>query len=51
MVGAIDQFFLTGILPVEQEATIDIYAFMEAARERKGGIPIKISGTIDRIKI
>lgn len=53
LVRAIDDFFLTGKLPVEPEETIEIYAFMEAADEskRQGGKPIKISDTINRIKI
>ncbi|WP_339922699.1 Gfo/Idh/MocA family oxidoreductase [uncultured Cyclobacterium sp.] len=53
LVRAIDDFFLTGNLPVAQEETIEIYAFMEAADEskRQGGKPINISDTINRIKI
>ncbi|WP_339904697.1 Gfo/Idh/MocA family oxidoreductase [uncultured Cyclobacterium sp.] len=53
LVRAIDDFFLTGKLPVEPEETIEIYAFMEAADEskRQGGIPIKISDTINKVKI
>jgi len=53
LVSAIDNFFLTGKLPVDPEETIEIYAFMEAADEskRQGGRSIKISDTINRIKI
>lgn len=53
LVRAIDDFFLTGKLPVEPEETIEIYAFMEAADEskRQGGKPIKIIDTINTIKI
>ncbi len=52
LVAAIDQFFLTDILPVDPEETIEIYAFMEAADEskRKGGLTIRIQDTLDRFK-
>ncbi|WP_158858534.1 Gfo/Idh/MocA family protein [Lunatibacter salilacus] len=53
LVAAIDQFFLTGNLPVEARETIEIYAFMEAADEskRKGGKPIHIQDTLNRFKL
>ena len=39
------KFFQTGVSPVPNEETIEIYAFMEAADEskREGGKPVKIS--------
>ncbi len=39
------KFFQTGVAPVPNEETIEIYAFMEAADEskREGGKPVKIS--------
>jgi predicted dehydrogenase len=45
LVQGIMQFFQTGIAPVPNRETIEIYAFMEAADEskREGGKPVKIS--------
>jgi len=38
------KFFKTGIAPVSPQETIEIFAFMQAADERKakGGAPVKI---------
>ena len=38
------EFFNTGVVPVSQEETLDIFAFMQAADESKlkGGIPVEI---------
>jgi predicted dehydrogenase len=38
------EFFNTGVVPVSQEETLDIIAFMQAAEESKlkGGVPIEI---------
>ena len=38
------EFFNTGVVPVSQEETLDIFAFMQAADESKlkGGVPIEI---------
>jgi hypothetical protein len=45
LVREIMKFFQTGIAPVSNEETVEIYAFMEAADEskREGGKPVKIS--------
>jgi hypothetical protein len=45
LVRQIMKFFQTGIAPVPNQETIEIYAFMEAADEskRQGGKPVKIS--------
>ena len=44
LVAAIMKFFQTGVVPVPQEETIEIFAFMEAADEskNKGGAIVKI---------
>jgi hypothetical protein len=44
------KFFQTGVSPVPNEETIEIYAFMEAADEskREGGKPVKISGVMKK---
>jgi hypothetical protein len=45
LVGEIMKFFKTGIAPVPNAETVEIYAFMEAADEskREGGKTVKIS--------
>lgn len=45
LVREIMRFFQTGIAPVPNEETIEIYAFMEAADQskREGGKPVKIN--------
>ena len=47
------KFFQTGIAPVSQEETLEIYAFMEAADEskRKGGSCVNIDSTFQRARI
>ena len=48
----ITRFFDTGIPPVTEEETLEIYAFMEAADEskRKGGIPVSLAATLDKAR-
>jgi len=43
-------FFVTGIVPVEREETLEIFAFMEAADESKkrGGIPVSVKEIMER---
>ena len=45
LVEVISKFFQTGIAPVKQEETLEIYAFMDAAEEsrRNGGATVKLS--------
>ena len=52
LVVAIVAFFRSGIVPVSDEETIEIYAFMEAADESKrlGGIPVNLSEVLLRAK-
>ena len=42
------RFFQTGIPPVSEEETLEIYAFMEAADEskRKGGVPVTLDAVM-----
>ena len=44
LVEAISKFFQSGIAPVKQEETLEIYSFMDAAEEsrRKGGAVIRL---------
>lgn len=53
LVVAIVAFFRSGIVPVSDEETIEIYAFMEAADESKrlGGIPVKLSDVLSQAKM
>ncbi|HWK07956.1 MAG TPA: Gfo/Idh/MocA family oxidoreductase [Puia sp.] len=46
------RFFDTGVSPVSEEETMEIYAFMEAADEsrRKGGVPVKLSATLEKAR-
>ena len=46
------KFFQTGIVPVQQDETLEILAFMEAAdlSKKKGGIPISISGIMEKAR-
>jgi predicted dehydrogenase len=48
LVKQIMQFFQTGVTPVPNQETIEIYAFMEAADEskREGGKPVKLSDVL-----
>ena len=50
LVRQIMQFFQTGVAPVPNRETIEIYAFMEAADEskREGGRPVKISDVMKK---
>ncbi len=52
LVVAIVAFFRSGIPPVSEEETIEIYAFMEAADESKrlGGVPVNLSEVLLRAK-
>jgi predicted dehydrogenase len=53
LVVAIAAFFRSGIPPVSDEETIEIYAFMEAADESKklGGVPVNLSDVVLRAKM
>ncbi len=44
----IARFFRTGMVPVQAEETIEIFAFMEAADEskRRGGVPVSLSDVL-----
>ncbi|MDB6022950.1 MAG: Oxidoreductase domain protein [Pedosphaera sp.] len=50
LVREIMKFFQTGIAPVSNAETVEIYAFMEAADEskREGGKPVKISDVMKK---
>ena len=50
LVGEIMKFFQTGVAPVSNEETIEIYTFMEAADEskREGGKPVKLSEVLKK---
>lgn len=50
LVRQIMQFFQTGIVPVPNAETVEIYAFMEAADEskREGGKPVKITEIMEK---
>jgi hypothetical protein len=50
-VVAIVAFFRSGIAPVSEEETKEIYAFMEAADESKklGGVPVNLSEILSRV--
>ena len=50
LVVQIANFFRTGIVPIEPEETIELYAFMQAAHEskRKGGTAVAISDVMNR---
>lgn len=49
----IGKFFHTGIAPVSNEETLEIFAFMEAADEsvRQGGKPVDISSVLSKAKL
>ena len=51
LVVAIVAFFRSGIAPVSDEETKEIYAFMEAADESKklGGVPVNLSEILSRV--
>jgi predicted dehydrogenase len=44
------KFFDTGIVPVSEEETIEIFTFMEASNEskRKNGAPVSMKSTLDK---
>lgn len=50
LVAEIMKFFQTGIAPVSNEETIEIYAFMEAADEskREGGATVRVSDVMKK---
>ncbi len=52
LVVAIVEFFRSGIAPVSEEETIEIYAFMEAADESKriAGAPVSLSDVLLKAK-
>ena len=47
------EYFRTGIVPVSNEETLEIFAFMEAADESKlhGGVPIAIETVMEKAKL
>jgi hypothetical protein len=47
------QFFQSGISPVSEEETLEIYAFMEAADEskRKGGVAVNLKETLEKARL
>jgi len=49
LVREIVKFFLTGVSPVPEEETLELYGFMEAADEskRRGGVPVKLSEVLE----
>ena len=46
------KFFSTGIVPVESEETLEIFAFMQAADESKklGGIPVETAPLMEEAR-
>jgi len=48
----IGKFFKTGVLPVQPDETIEVFAFLEAAEEskRQNGIPVKLATVIEKAK-
>lgn len=52
LVVEIVKFFRTGVVPVDPEETLEIFAFMEAADEskRKGGIPVTLESVLTKAK-
>jgi hypothetical protein len=50
LVKEIIQFFRTGVSPIDESETIEIYAFMEAAAEskRQGGVPVTLESVIQK---
>ena len=47
------RFFKTGIVPVEPEETLEMFAFMEAADEskRRGGAPVRVAEVLVKAKL
>lgn len=52
LVVTIVEFFRSGIPPISDEETIEIYTFMDAADESKrlGGVPVSLSEVLSRVK-
>ncbi len=52
LVVEIVKFFRSGVSPVEDSETLEIYAFMEAADEskRRGGTPVKLSEVMEKAR-
>ncbi|MDB5339064.1 MAG: oxidoreductase domain protein [Planctomycetaceae bacterium] len=46
------KLFRTGVAPVSEEETLEIYAFMQAADEskRQGGAPVKLASVLEKAK-
>ena len=46
-------FFKTGVAPVSEEETLEIYAFMEAADEsrRRGGVSVKLEEVLEKARV
>jgi hypothetical protein len=46
------QFFQSGVSPVSEDETLEIYAFMEAADEskRKGGVAVNLKETLEKVR-
>jgi len=52
LVVEIVKMFRTGVSPIDEQETLEIYAFMEAADEskRQGGVPVKLSTVMEKAK-
>lgn len=46
------KFFRTGVPPVSEEETLEIYTFMEAADEskRQGGVPVSLASVLEKAR-
>jgi len=46
------RFFGTGVSPVSEEETLEVYAFMEAADEsrRKGGVTVGLAEVLEKAR-
>lgn len=46
------KFYRTGVVPVSEEETLEIYAFMEAADEskRQGGAPVSLASVMEKAR-
>lgn len=53
LVVEIVNFFRTQKVPIAEEETLEIYAFMEAADEskRQGGVPVKIATVLEKARV
>ena len=53
MLREIAGFFKTGVAPVSEEETLEIYAFMEAADEsrRRAGASVKLEEVLEKAKV